>query len=286
MSRKIRAQLTEEVRLIREADGAVPTLAVVLVGSRRDSQQYVSMKTRACAEVGIAARQLSLPEATTTEELLRLIDGLNADEAVNGILVQLPLPAHCSSERVIAALHPAKDVDGLTQASAGALSQQGSAAPLIPCTPLGCIALLDHYGLGIAGRHAVVLGRSNLVGKPLAALLLHRNATVTTVHSQTPQPERLIAQADIVVAAIGKAEWLRGDWLKPGAVVLDVGINARDDPSRKAGYRMLGDVHFDSACSRCSAISPVPGGVGPMTVAMLIRNTVTAYRMQRQSRAG
>ena len=209
---------------------------------------------------------------------------LNDDAAVSGILVQLPLPAHCNAEQVIAALHPLKDADGLTASSAGALLTHGLAAPLIPCTPLGCIQLLDAYNIAIEGKHAVVIGRSNLVGKPVAQLLLSRHATVTTVHSRTTGLAEHVKRADIVVAAIGKAEWVQADWLKQGAVVVDVGINAKDDASRKAGYRLVGDVDFERAKHCVSAITPVPGGVGPMTVAMLIRNTVTAYRLQKERR--
>ena len=210
---------------------------------------------------------------------------LNDDAAVSGILVQLPLPAHCNADRVIAALHPLKDADGLTQSSAGSLLIHGLSAPLIPCTPLGCIELLDAYSIPIEGKHAVVIGRSNLVGKPVAQLLLSRNATVTTVHSRTTELAEHVRRADIVVAAIGKAEWVQADWLKDGAVVVDVGINAKDDASKKLGYRLVGDVDFEKAKQRVSAITPVPGGVGPMTVAMLIRNTVRAYRLQKERRS-
>ena len=210
---------------------------------------------------------------------------LNSDAAVSGILVQLPLPAHCNADAVIASLHPLKDADGLTQSSAGALLTLGLSAPLIPCTPLGCIQLLDAYDIAIEGKHAVVIGRSNLVGKPVAQLLLSRNATVTTVHSRTTDLAEHVRRADIVVAAIGKAEWVQASWLKRGAVVVDVGINAKDDASKKLGYRLVGDVDFEQAKERVSAITPVPGGVGPMTVAMLIRNTVKAYRLQKERRA-
>lgn len=269
------------VWLIVCLDGTVPTLAVILVGGRKDSQTYVNMKTKACAEVGIGAKQYDLPDTTTTEELLTLVASLNADPTINGILVQLPLPSHCSADRVIASLSPLKDVDGLTQSSAGALFLHGTSAPLIPCTPLGCLALLDHYNIAIEGRHCVVIGRSNLVGKPVAQLLLSRNGTVTTVHSRTVKLEEEVRRGDIVVAAIGKGEWVKGEWFKEGAVVIDVGINAKDDATKKAGYRLVGDVDFESAKGRVSAITPVPGGVGPCTVAMLIKNTIAAYKLQR-----
>ena len=314
-AKKVRAQLAEEIKAIQAAglsalysmhnaplvrtplfltvsplpslhpDGAVPSLSVILVGSRKDSQTYVSMKTKACAEVGLHAQQFDLPESTSTDELLALIQRLNADPSVSGILVQLPLPSHCDADRVIAALHPLKDVDGLTQPSAGRLFLHGAAAPLIPCTPLGCLALLDAYAIPLEGRHAVVIGRSNLVGKPVALLLLSRNATVTLVHSKTKDVRAEVSRADIVVAAIGKAEWVKGEWLKEGAVVVDVGINPKDDATKKLGYRLVGDVDFESAKGRVSAITPVPGGVGPMTVAMLLKNTIAAYRLQRQQRS-
>ena len=256
----------------------------MLVGSRKDSQTYVSMKTKACAEVGVSAQQFDLPDSTSTSDLLSLIVRLNADPAVHGVLIQLPLPSHCDASAVIAALDPLKDVDGLTPTSAGALFLHGSSAPLIPCTPLGCLALLDAHHIPIEGRHAVVIGRSNLVGKPIALLLLHRNATVTVVHSRTRDVEEEVRRGDIVVVAMGKAEWVKGEWLKEGAVVVDVGINEKVDASRKLGYRLVGDVHYDSAKGRASAITPVPGGVGPMTVAMLLSNTVAAYRMQTKKR--
>lgn len=220
--------------------------------------------------------------ASVQEEILALVKRLNDDPSVSGILVQLPLPSHCSADRVISALHPLKDADGLTQSSAGALLTHGLSAPLIPCTPLGCIRLLDAYRIPIEGKHAVVIGRSNLVGKPVAQLLLSRNATVTTVHSRTTELAEHVKRADIVVAAIGKAEWVQASWLKQGAVVVDVGINAKDDASKKLGYRLVGDVDFESAKNCVSAITPVPGGVGPMTVAMLIHNTVRAYRLQKE----
>lgn len=261
------------------AGGVAPVLAVVLVGSRKDSQTYVNMKAKACVEIGIEAKQFDLPESTTTEELLTLVDTLNKDVRVNGILVQLPLPKHCDADAVIEAIDPSKDADGLTTNSAGQVARLGDKAPLIPCTPLGCLRLLDEYEVPIAGANAVVIGRSNLVGKPAAQLLMSRSATVTVVHSKTRDIAAHLKNADIVVAAIGKANFVQAEWLKPGCTVIDVGINAVDDSTKKSGYRLVGDVDY-AACSQVAgAITPVPGGVGPMTVAMLMRNTVESYKI-------
>jgi 5,10-methylene-tetrahydrofolate dehydrogenase/methenyl tetrahydrofolate cyclohydrolase len=270
-----------EVDDLRASGVAVmPTLAVVLVGLRKDSQTYVNMKTKACAEVGILAQQYDLPAETPEADLLELIQKLNADANVHGILVQLPLPEQINADRIISAIAPGKDVDGLTTTNAGDLLRNGHKALLVPCTPLGCIALLDHYKFPIAGQHAVVVGRSALVGKPVGQLLLSRDATVTMCHSKTRNLEELVRSADIVIAAIGRPGTLKGSWFKKGAVVLDVGTNAVDDPKKKAGYRLVGDVEFEEAkaAGNVKAMTPVPGGVGPMTVTMLLRNTITAQK--------
>jgi len=293
VSKHLRAGIKAEIDALRAslsasesgAGGVLPTLAVVLVGLRKDSQTYVNMKTKACAEVGVVAAQYDLPAETQQEELLQLIRKLNADRNTHGILVQLPLPAHLDAEQILSAIDPAKDVDGLTTPNAGDLLRNGHRAKLIPCTPLGCIALLDHYKFEIAGKHAVVVGRSALVGKPVAQLLLSRDATVTMCHSKTANLAEIVRSADIVVAAIGRAHTLKGDWFKEGAVVLDVGTNAVDDATKKAGYRLVGDVQFDAAraAGKVKAITPVPGGVGPMTVCMLLRNTISAYHLQQEA---
>jgi len=277
------AEITR-LRTVAGPDGVLPTLAVVLVGVRKDSQTYVRMKTKACAEVGLCAAQYDLPAETTQAELSGLIHKLNSDVRTHGILVQLPLPAHMDAESILASIDPAKDVDGLTAANAGDLLRNGHKARLVPCTPLGCIALLDHYQTPIAGKHAVVVGRSSLVGKPVAQLLLSRDATVTMCHSKTVQLEAIVRSADIVVAAIGRAATLKGDWFKPGAVVLDVGTNAVDDASKKSGFRLVGDVDFAAAraAGHVRAITPVPGGVGPMTVTMLLENTIRAFKYQQE----
>jgi 5,10-methylene-tetrahydrofolate dehydrogenase/methenyl tetrahydrofolate cyclohydrolase len=280
-SKKIKEELSTAVsRLSSRCGGAVPTLAVILVGSRKDSQSYVANKTKSCKEIGMNSEQINLPENTPEAELLAVIDRLNSDAKVNGILVQLPLPAHIDSAKAIERISPSKDVDGLTQPSQGAVFQHGVKAPLIPCTPLGCIELLDRYNIPISGAHAVVIGRSALVGKPVAQLLLSRDATVTVCHSRTRDLPNVVRSADIVIAAIGRAEFVKGDWVKPGAAVIDVGINAVDDASKKAGYRLVGDVEYAQAARHAKAITPVPGGVGPMTVAMLLRNTLKAAARQ------
>jgi 5,10-methylene-tetrahydrofolate dehydrogenase/methenyl tetrahydrofolate cyclohydrolase len=283
VAKALRAAMKEEVDLMRpvgSASGAgLPTLAVLLVGLRKDSQTYVNMKTKACAEVGVNAAQYDLPAETSEADVVALVQKLNADVNVHGILVQLPLPDHINADRVISTIDPAKDVDGLTTANAGDLMRNGHKAKLVPCTPLGCIALLDYYKFEIAGKNAVVVGRSQLVGKPVTQLLLSRDATVTMCHSKTKNLEEIVRSADIVVAAIGRAGTLKGNWFKAGAIVLDVGTNAVDDATKKAGYKLVGDVEFLAAkeAGNVAAMTPVPGGVGPMTVTMLLRNTITAF---------
>ena len=258
-----------------------PSLAVILVGTRKDSQTYVNAKTKACKECGIVPHQYNLEESTTQEQLLELVQKLNNDSSIHGILIQLPLPSHCNSTELIATLSPSKDVDGLTSMNAGDLLRCGSSAHLIACTPLGCMELLKHYNISIEGKYAVVVGRSDLVGKPIAQLLLSQNATVTICHSKTKNLPAILQQADIVIAAIGKPEYVRGEWVKPDCVIVDVGINAKPDESKKLGYRLVGDVAFDECVKQgVSAISPVPGGVGPMTVAMLMKNTLKAWKRQ------
>ncbi|QDU67186.1 Tetrahydrofolate dehydrogenase/cyclohydrolase [Planctomycetes bacterium Pla86] len=250
------------------AAGQRPGLTVVLVGEDPASQVYVRNKDRAADRAGFRVETRKLPAQTPQAELLALVAELNADEAVHGILVQLPLPGGLDADAVVRAIDPAKDVDGLHPDNVAAL-WMGTPGHR-PCTPSGCVELLDRTGIDIAGRNAVVIGRSLLVGKPLAALLLARNATVTIAHSRTADLAGLARGADILVAAVGRAELVRGNWIKPGAAVLDVGINRGADGS------LVGDVAFDEARERAAAITPVPGGVGPMTIAMLLRNTAAA----------
>jgi len=274
----IRGEIAEEVAAMKDKYGKVPGLATVLVGQRKDSQTYVRMKKKACAEVGITSFGHDLPADVSQAELLKLVKELNANPDVNGILVQLPLPDHIDEEEILGAVSLEKDVDGFHPINIGRLSMKRRDPLFSPCTPKGCIELLDRTGVQIEGKRAVVLGRSNIVGLPVSMLLLHRNATLTVCHSRTKDLPGVTRQADILVAAVGRAEMVKGDWIKPGAVVIDVGVNAVDDPTRKKGYRLVGDVDFTEATEVASAITPVPGGVGPMTIAMLLRNTMDSAK--------
>jgi 5,10-methylene-tetrahydrofolate dehydrogenase/methenyl tetrahydrofolate cyclohydrolase len=280
----IRSQIKGEVEEIKAKTGKVPGLATVLVGTRRDSQTYVKMKKRACKKAGIASFSHDLPEDISQDELLKIVRDLNANPDVHGILVQLPLPDHIVEDEILAAISLEKDVDGFHPINIGRLSMKRRQPLFVPCTPKGCIELLDRTGVKIEGKNAVVLGRSNIVGLPVAMLLLHRNATVTICHSYTQYLPGKVVDADILIAAVGRAEIVRGDWLKPGAVVIDVGMNAVDDPTSEKGYRLVGDVKFDEAIEVASAITPVPGGVGPMTIAMLLRNTVDSTKKFLESK--
>ena len=263
-------------RFVEQTDRA-PGLATVLVGEDPASAVYVRSKNRATAEAGMVSFAHNLPDTTSEAELLGLIDRLNADTAVDGILVQLPLPSQIDSAKVIAAVDPAKDVDGFHALNAGRLAT--GLDSLVPCTPLGCLHLLKAELGDLSGLEAVVIGRSNIVGKPMALLLLGENATVTLAHSRTRGLPEVVRRADIVVAAVGRAEMVKGDWIKPGATVIDVGINRV--PTDDGKGRLVGDVAFAEAAERAAAITPVPGGVGPMTIAMLMRNTlVAAHRRQ------
>ncbi len=269
---KMRAQIATATNDVAAKAGRAPGLAVVLVGEDPASQVYVRNKGKQTKEVGMASFTHNLPETTTQEALLALIAKLNQDEAVDGILVQLPLPKHMDEHEVINAIAPEKDVDGFHVINSGKLiTGQPS---LVPCTPLGCLLLLRAHVPTLAGKHAVVLGRSNIVGKPVAQLLLQESCTVTIAHSRTQDAPALCQQADILVAAVGRPKMVQADWIKPGAVVIDVGIN-RVEVGGKA--RLVGDVDFDSVSQVASAITPVPGGVGPMTIACLLRNTLQAF---------
>ncbi|HEJ5084189.1 TPA: bifunctional methylenetetrahydrofolate dehydrogenase/methenyltetrahydrofolate cyclohydrolase FolD [Pseudomonas aeruginosa] len=276
-SARVLAEVREEVQVLRQ-DGIQPALAVVLVGSDPASQVYVRNKVLRAEEVGIRSLEHKLPVDTAESILLDLIAELNDDPTVNGILVQLPLPGHIDENRVLQAIDPLKDVDGFHSENVGGLSQGRDV--LTPCTPAGCMRLLHDTCGDIAGKHAVVIGRSNIVGKPMAALLLKAHCTVTVVHSRSANLRELCRQADIVVAAVGKPRLVDASWLKPGAVVIDVGINRIDEDGRS---KLVGDVDFDSALSQAAAITPVPGGVGPMTIAYLMKNTLVAARLQRAS---
>lgn len=274
IAKTIQAELTQEVAELQEKYGLVPGLATVLVGENPASQTYVRMKRKRCAEVGIHTIGPVLPKDATQEEVEALVRELNADPAIHGILVQLPLPAHLHEEAVLNAISLEKDVDGFHPVNIGRLAMKHRTPLFAPCTPSGIIELLDRTGVPIAGQEAVVLGRSNIVGLPVSMLLLKRNATVTICHSRTRDLPAVTRRADILVAAVGRAEMVKADWVKPGAVVIDVGINRVDDSTRKRGYRLVGDVDFAEVQAVAGWITPVPGGVGPLTIAMLLRNTV------------
>lgn len=274
IAQTIRSEIASEVRHLSTKYGKVPGLAVVIVGNRKDSQSYVSMKRKACAEVGIKSFDVDLPEQVSEAELISKVHELNANPDVHGILVQLPLPRHINEERVLGEISLEKDVDGFHPLNIGKLAMKGREPLFLPCTPKGCLELLSRSGVTIKGKKAVVVGRSNIVGLPVSLLLLKADATVTMVHSHSQDPERIIREADIVIAAAGQAMMIKGSWIKPGAAVIDVGTNAVDDPSRKSGYRLVGDVEYKEACKVAGHITPVPGGVGPMTVAMLLKNTL------------
>ena len=274
----VRAQVAAMVAALKEKHGLTPGLAVVLVGEDPASQIYVRNKGKMTLAAGMNSYEFKMPPETTQDELLAKVRELNADPNVHGILVQMPLPAHLSENDIVNAIDPDKDVDGLHPVNAGRLSL-GEKNALVSCTPLGCMILLERSGAAIEGAEAVVIGRSKLVGKPVAQLLLAANATVTMAHSRTRNLAEVCRRADIVVAAVGRAEMVRGDWIKPGATVIDVGINRIDDPAGGKA-KILGDVAFAEAKQVARAITPVPGGVGPMTIACLLLNTVTAACQQ------
>jgi 5,10-methylene-tetrahydrofolate dehydrogenase/methenyl tetrahydrofolate cyclohydrolase len=274
----IHEEIKAEVERLKQEHGIEPGLATVLVGENPASQFYVRSKQKRCAEVGIRSFGHTLPESASQEEVDGLVAELNANPDVHGILVQLPLPKHLNEEQVLSAVGLDKDVDGFHPVNIGRLSMKGREPMFVPCTPSGCIELLDRYDIEIEGKEAVVLGRSNIVGLPVSMLLLHRNATVTICHSRTRDLAETCSRADILIAAVGRPEMVKGTWVKPGAAVIDVGINRVDDPSAKRGYRLVGDVDFDAVKEVVGYITPVPGGVGPMTIAMLLRNTLTGAK--------
>ena len=280
IAQQVRDEVAAKVSERIAAGKSKPTLATVLVGDRVDSATYVASKQKACAELGMGSISHHLSGDISQQELETLIKTLNDDIYVHGILVQLPLPAHLNEERVLQLISLEKDVDGFSPINIGRLAQKGREPLFVPCTPFGCIYLLEKVGVKIEGANAVVLGRSNIVGMPAALLLIGKNATVTVCHSRTKDLPGVVRQADILIAAIGKTETVRGDWIKPGAAVIDVGINSKPDATKKRGYRLVGDVCFDEAKEVAGFITPVPGGVGPMTIAMLMRNTHRAAELQ------
>ena len=279
---EIAEKVREEVRLgvakMKEETGYVPGLATVRVGEDPASATYVRMKQRMCEKLGIRSIGHVLPEDATQEEVETLVRDLNANPEVNGILVQLPLPWHLNEEAILNSIDLEKDVDGFHPVNIGRLAMKDREPLFIPCTPNGCMRLLEESDVPISGAEAVMVGRSNIVGLPMAMLLQKANATVTICHSYTQYLPGRVVDADILIAAVGRPEIVRGDWIKPGAVVIDVGMNAVDDLTSEKGYRLVGDVAFDEAVKTASAITPVPGGVGPMTIAMLLRNTVDSAK--------
>ena len=272
VSEKLRSELRDEIAEFKNKNGVTPGLAVVIVGNNPASAVYVRNKHKACLDVGLESYQIEFPEDITEEQLLSKIDELNADDKVNGILVQLPLPSGISEERVIERISPEKDVDAFHPSNVGRIMIGNYS--FLPCTPAGIISLLDHYKIEISGKRCAVVGRSNIVGKPMALLLTERNGTVTLCHSRTKNLDMILRESDIVVVAIGKAEFLRADMIKPGAVVIDVGINRTSDG------KLVGDVAFGEVSQVASMITPVPGGVGPMTITTLLQNTLLAAKMQ------
>ncbi len=279
MAEKIRQQIAQEVAQ-RLAEGKpAPGLATVLVGDNPASQVYVKSKHKACQQVGIRSMGYELPATASQQEVMDLVKRLNDDPAVNGILVQLPLPSGLDEEKVLGAISIEKDVDGFHPINIGRLAQKGREPLFVPCTPAGCMVLIESVLPDLNGANAVVLGRSNIVGMPVALLLVRANATVTICHSRTRNLKEVCRSADVLVAAVGRAEMVRGDWVKPGAVVIDVGINRVEDPTQPRGYRLVGDVAFDEVKEVAGWLTPVPGGVGPMTIAMLLQNTLRAARL-------
>ena len=290
--RKVAAQIRTEVKQgaeeLQKDHGIVPGLAVVLVGNRTDSKTYVRMKKRAANEVGFHSVDKNFEETVSTQQLIDCVKALNADPKVHGILVQLPLPRHVDESKVLEAIDVEKDVDGFSASNIGNMCLRGGRPPLaVPCTPAGCVELLQRSDVEVRGKDVVVVGRSNIVGMPVAHLLMSMDATVTVCHSRTADLPGKVRSADIVIAAVGAAEMIQGDWLKPGCTVIDVGVNSKPSADDPRGYVLCGDVDFESASKVAGAITPVPGGVGPMTIAMLMKNTLNLARnslgLKRQS---
>ncbi|MEG2971304.1 MAG: bifunctional methylenetetrahydrofolate dehydrogenase/methenyltetrahydrofolate cyclohydrolase FolD [Akkermansia sp.] len=278
VSEDVLKEIGQEINQLKQS-GIVPGLAVVLVGSDPASKVYVGSKARKCADLGMYSEKVALPTETTQEELLAVIERLNKDSAIHGILVQSPPPPHIDEAAIVRAIDPRKDVDGFHPENVAKLVLEDPTG-FVPCTPLGCMRLLKAYGIETNGANAVVVGRSMIVGKPMANLLMAKNsnATVTVAHSRTKDLPALCKTADILVAAIGRPAMIKADFVKEGAVVIDVGINRVEDATRERGYRIVGDVAYDEVANHCRAITPVPGGVGPMTIAMLMSNTVKACK--------
>jgi len=281
ISKEIKAELKEKVEKYKQEIQKVPGLTVIIVGEDPASQVYVRNKAKSCNEIGMASEVIELPESTTQEELLKKIEELNHTPDVHGILVQQPLPKHIDEFAITLAIAPEKDVDGFHPENIGRLVLGRLEECFVSCTPFGIIEILKRYNIETKGKHCVIVGRSNIVGKPMANLMVQKleymNCTVTVCHSATPDIATYTKQADILIAAIGKAHFITGDMIKADAVVIDVGINRVDAPDTKRGYRLVGDVDFAAAAEKASAITPVPGGVGPMTIAMLLSNTMKSF---------
>jgi methylenetetrahydrofolate dehydrogenase (NADP+)/methenyltetrahydrofolate cyclohydrolase len=277
---QIRGELEKEIKALKDKQGVIPGLAVVLVGENPASQQYVKNKNKAAHEIGIYSEQHNLPKETPEAELLALVAKLNADPKIHGILVQLPLPKHIDEKKVLLLIDPEKDVDGFHPMNLGKMMVGDPA--YLPCTPHGVVKMLAYSGVKPSGKHVVVVGRSNIVGKPVANMLVQKaegaDATVTICHSRTRDLPSVTRQADILIAAIGQPEFVTAEMVRPGAVVIDVGVNRVDDPSSPKGFRWVGDVKYEEVAAKASAISPVPGGVGPMTITMLLYNTVESAK--------
>ena len=280
IAEEMRAEIKTQAQELKAKHGIVPGLAVVLVGEDPASQVYVRMKGKACVEAEFFSDERMLPEQTSQADLLKLVARLNADEKIHGILVQLPLPKHIDESKILLAIDPAKDVDGFHPVNVGKMMV--GQPTFLPCTPHGVVQMLVHSGIKIPGQHVVIVGRSNIVGRPLMNMLSqkndHANATVTCVHTRTKDMANFTRQADILIAAAGQPKMITADMVKPGVVVIDVGVNRVDDPTAKRGFRLVGDVDFEAVKEKASAISPVPGGVGPMTITMLLYNTIAAAK--------
>jgi 5,10-methylene-tetrahydrofolate dehydrogenase/methenyl tetrahydrofolate cyclohydrolase len=280
ISEKLLCEIAADVEAMVKDGYPRPGLAAVLVGENPASQQYVNMKRKTCGKNGLESYGYVLPKTATQAEVEGLVKELNADPKINGILVQLPLPDHLDDEKILNSISIEKDVDGFHPINIGRLAQKGREPLFVPCTPDGCIYLIDQTGFQLRGANAVVLGRSNIVGMPVALLLVKRDATVTICHSRSKDLPSICRSADVLIAAVGRPEMVKADWIKPGAVVIDVGTNRVDDPTTEKGYRLAGDVAFNEAKEVAGWISPYPGGVGPMTITMLLRNTVRAAKIQ------
>ncbi|RLC64022.1 MAG: bifunctional methylenetetrahydrofolate dehydrogenase/methenyltetrahydrofolate cyclohydrolase FolD [Chloroflexi bacterium] len=275
---QIYEEIQAEVAELKEQHGVTPGLATVLVGQDPASQFYVKSKRKTCTKCGFHSVGEHLPADATQEEVEEVVKRLNEDPTIHGILVQLPLPGHLDEEKILSMISLEKDVDGFHPVNIGRLTMKGREPLFVPCTPAGCIELLVRSGVEIEGKEAVILGRSNIVGLPVSMLLLHRNATITICHSRTQDLPATCRRADILIAAVGRPEMVKADWVKPGAAVIDVGINRVDDPTKKKGYRIVGDVDFEQVKEVAGHLTPVPGGVGPMTIAMLMWNTLSGAK--------